>query len=354
MEYKEKYLKYKKKYLDLKQDIFTQSGGIKGKYLALKQDIFTQSGGIKEKYLALKQIGGSMLNFDNSRMIENCNLCYNNSIIYLFYSIPEFRLAIASLGHIENTNKAHNSKHSDIDINSLLIFIKGLFNLMDKTKPTDRDVDEDFICCTKDFYRQYTKFIKDFYILAFNNFGYKYENNTMCSDSGEIIHDFTDLDAGKMSHINVSLFNFMNVFSQILEEFFCYYIDPSNNEKVFLIEKGAPYYPKKYMITPPSKKEDGSYDYINILEYKIDIGTFSYELVGVLSGVYISKKVADEHGMVEGIGGHYWLDLYEKTIGQFTMVNDLEDNVKRGFERDKNPIPNSCAGIGFLIYRLVQ
>ena len=54
MEYKQKYLKYKEKYLALKQDIFTQSGGIKEKYLALKQ-----GGKIKKEYLDLK--GGTDL-----------------------------------------------------------------------------------------------------------------------------------------------------------------------------------------------------------------------------------------------------------------------------------------------------
>ena len=66
MNYKNKYLKYKQKYLNLKDSNgFVQSDMIKQKYLALKeQDCFVQSGMIKQKYLALKYLalkGGKMI-----------------------------------------------------------------------------------------------------------------------------------------------------------------------------------------------------------------------------------------------------------------------------------------------------
>ena len=54
MDYKNKYLKYKQKYLALK-DALAQGGSIKQKYLALKeQSSFAQGGSLKQKYLALK------------------------------------------------------------------------------------------------------------------------------------------------------------------------------------------------------------------------------------------------------------------------------------------------------------
>ena len=55
MEYYNKYLKYKQKYLSLKKDINVQGGSIKQKYLSLKKDINVQGGSIKQKYLSLKK-----------------------------------------------------------------------------------------------------------------------------------------------------------------------------------------------------------------------------------------------------------------------------------------------------------
>ena len=58
MDYKNKYLKYKQKYLALKeQSGFAQGGSIKQKYLALK-DASAQGDSIKQKYLALKEQSG--------------------------------------------------------------------------------------------------------------------------------------------------------------------------------------------------------------------------------------------------------------------------------------------------------
>jgi len=56
MDYYDKYIKYKQKYLSLK-DAFVQSDRIKEKYLSLK-DIFTQSDRNKQKYLDLKDPNG--------------------------------------------------------------------------------------------------------------------------------------------------------------------------------------------------------------------------------------------------------------------------------------------------------
>jgi hypothetical protein len=62
--YKEKYFKYKNKYLSLKRDIYTQGDSIKNKYLSLakrERDIYTQGDSIKQKYVALKeQLGGTV------------------------------------------------------------------------------------------------------------------------------------------------------------------------------------------------------------------------------------------------------------------------------------------------------
>jgi len=80
MDYYNKYLKYKEKYLSLK-DILTQSDRIKEKYISLK-DILTQSDRIKEKYLSLKDIltqsdnkidliGGKRKSKKNKREISN-------------------------------------------------------------------------------------------------------------------------------------------------------------------------------------------------------------------------------------------------------------------------------------------
>lgn len=80
MNYQKKYLKYKNKYLSLK-DIYTQSKEIKNKYLALKErDISTQSNGIKEKYLDLKNkiTGGRIdptnvigINYEGGKIIRH-------------------------------------------------------------------------------------------------------------------------------------------------------------------------------------------------------------------------------------------------------------------------------------------
>jgi hypothetical protein len=81
--YKEKYLKYKNKYLSLKRDIYTQGDSFKQKYIQLKteyafvpgdsfknkylslakreKDIYTQGDNIKQKYLKLNpQLGGTL------------------------------------------------------------------------------------------------------------------------------------------------------------------------------------------------------------------------------------------------------------------------------------------------------
>jgi len=276
MSFKEKYLKYKNKYVNLKN-----------------------------------QIGGSnSLNFNESRMIQNNNLCFNNVVIYLFYSIPEFKNAI-----LENTSDS---------------FLKKLFRLMDKKITVSSDiVNDNFILFNKDdeFYNQYVKFIKDFYILANN-------------------YDEMGFLNGEMGFLNVSLINFMVVFSDIINNLFCYFID--NGEKIYFIEDTIPLEIikfNKYLIRPPFDS-----DYINIKNYNIKLGEHNYELVAILSGVYISKEEAGD-GYDEGAGGHYWLDIYNKSTKLYTMINDLEDSVKKDFNRSENP--SAKAAIAWLIYEKI-
>ena len=71
MDYYDKYLKYKQKYLALKeQDAFVQSNRVKQKYLALKeQDAFVQSDRIKLKYIALKEQDAFVQSENNTSII---------------------------------------------------------------------------------------------------------------------------------------------------------------------------------------------------------------------------------------------------------------------------------------------
>jgi hypothetical protein len=307
------------------------------------------------KFKLFNQLGGSnSLNFNNARMIQNCNLCYNHAVIYLFYSIPEFRHAVLTLTTINNTNKLRNSVPEQVNINLLLVKLKQLFYLMDKNnKFSDEIVDDNFILCnpTNSFYKDYIKNIKDCYILANNNKGGIFNNNIIYDIHKNIIStdEFDRIDNNEMGYLNLSLFNFMTVFSDIIDKLFCYFND--SNEKVYIIEDGAPIHQyNKYLIRPPFKKDDNpdEYDYINIKHLSIEFNDDNkYELVGILSGVYIPKQ--DEYE--EGPGGHYWFDIYDKTTNRFTMINDLEDSVKINYERDKNPI--ATPAIAWLIYEKI-
>lgn len=334
MDFINKYKKYKRKYLDLKY----QLGGAVGD---------------------LEEAKSTSLNFDNSRMIENCNLCYNHAIIYLFYSIPEFKSAILSLQTINNTNKSVNSIPEQIDINLLLLYLKELFILMDKNNEYPPEIVNDiFILCNVEnkFLNEYKQFIKNYYILAQNNLGYKFVNNRLY-DRADIIQpndEFDRLDNNEYGFLNLSLSNFMIVFSDILDKLFCYYIDTedSKDEKVYIFEehKAKEIKYNKYLIRSPFTKDSNprEYDFINIKEYKLKIEDNEYELAAILSGVYISPETAgDEY--TEGPGGHYWLDIYNKSNNKFTMINDLEDKVEINYEREKNP--HATAAISWLIYK---
>jgi len=324
----------------------------------------------KIKYLKLKhQLGGAIgitpvqkppcvnsLNFDNSRMIENCNLCYNNAIIYLFYSIPEFRSAILNLEKINNTNKSINSIPEQIDINSLLMYLKKLFNLMNKSNIYSPEIVNDiFILCDGEnqFFNEYKEFIKNYYILGQNNLGYRFANNKLY-DKSNIIQpndEFDKLDNNENAYLNLSLFNFMNIFSDILDKLFCYNIDTDIGEKNYIItENSTEVKYNKYLLRPPFSKDANptEFDYINIKEYKIKIEDNEYELVGILSGVYVSPEEANDE-YVEGPAGHYWLDIYNKSNNTFIMINDLEDKVEINYERGKNP--HGTAAIAWLIYQ---
>jgi len=305
--------------------------------------------------LHLRQLGGSnSLNFDTARMIQNCNLCYNNAVIYLFYSIPEFRNAVLTLTRIENTNKLSTSIPEQVDINLLLEKLKQLFNLMNKANTFSTEiVDDNFVLCntTNNFYKEYIKNIKDSYIIANNNKGGIFRDNNIYDYSGNIMSgdEFNKIDNNEMGYLNISLFNFMTVYSDIIDKLFCYFID--SGEKVYIIEDGAPIHQyNKYLIRPPFKKDDNpdEYDYINIKEKSIKFNDDNiYELVGILSGVYIPKQ----DGFEEGPGGHYWFDIYDKTTNQFIMINDLENSVERNYERDKNP--TATPAISWLIYEKI-
>jgi hypothetical protein len=326
-----------------------QKGGYYDKYQKYVNKCTTK---FNEEY---KQSGGSnSLNFDNTRMIQNCNLCYNNAVIYLFYSIPEFRRAILTLTTINNTNKLSNSVPEQANINLVLKKLKQLFYLMDKNnKFSDEIVNDDFILCntTNSFYKDYIKNIKDCYIIANNNKGGTFRNNHIYDNQETIIssYEFDRLDNNEIGYLNLSLFNFMTVFSEILDKLFCYYID--SNEKIYIIEDATPIQQyNKYLIRPPFKKDDNpnEYDYINIKEKSIKFNDDNiYELVGILSGVYISKQ--DDYE--EGPGGHYWFDIYDKITDRFTMINDLEDSVKINYERNKNPA--AIPAIAWLIYEKI-
>ena len=137
MNFINKYKKYKIKYLKLKYQLggAVTSGSAGGSVTVDK----IEATKIQED----KPICVNSLNFDNSRMIQNCNLCWNNTIIYLFYSIPEFRIAILNLEKINNTNKSINSIPEQLDINLLLVYLKKLFNLMDKSNTYSPEIVND-------------------------------------------------------------------------------------------------------------------------------------------------------------------------------------------------------------------
>jgi hypothetical protein len=288
----------------------------------------------KNKYLKLKsQLGGSnSLSFENSRMLENCNLCFNNSVIYLFYSIPEFKKMVLELDKINNTNKKSSSKVEKVDINELFLYLKDLFKKMNKETILNSEIgNENFVLCNK----EYTKFIKNFYILAINNLG---ENEL------DYQYYFDRLDNKEMGFLNVSLQYFLIVFSDIIDKIFTYYVD--DGEKVYFIEDGAPISKfNKYLIRPPFKKIDnpGEFDYINIQNYKIEIGGNNYKLVGILRGNYISPQETDD-GLTEGPGDHYWFDIYNERTNNFTRINDLEISIVKEIEKQKTD------AISWLIY----
>jgi len=119
MDYKNKYLKYKGKYLALKElDIFTQSKGIKDKYLALKElDIYTQSKGIKGKYLSLK--GGKIINiflreYNTNNRIRSITI-EENSLVSEFKSKIREQLGIIKNFRIFNGTKQLDEEKKLVD-----------------------------------------------------------------------------------------------------------------------------------------------------------------------------------------------------------------------------------------------
>ena len=79
-----------------------------------------------------------LVNFNNSRFIENCSsLCYNNASIHFLYSIVEFREMVYNIDKITNSNTSYNRMEPPIEINKLLdelLFrLKFIFFLLNKT-----------------------------------------------------------------------------------------------------------------------------------------------------------------------------------------------------------------------------
>ncbi len=293
----------------------------------------------KQKYLKLKtQIGGNSMDCDNMRMIQNCDLCFSNVIIHLFYSIPEFRNAIITLQSLDNTYNvpyATPTRYSD----NFLFFMKNLFYHMDrKNRILPEFANDNYVLCTEDskFHRIYTFFIDDYQSSASQILNVPY-NGHLCS-------------------VNQSLYYFTIIFSDILDKLFCYILHPISCEKNYLIDNDYKDIKlNKYMICHPDRKEDCSdeYDYINIKNYEKNINGTFYELIAIISGVYLSKEGAIDagDGFCEGPYGHFWLDVYDKSTGKYTMINDVEPKIETNYDRNKNKaLDNKPPANAWLIY----
>jgi len=285
-----------------------------------------------------------LVNFDNSRFIDNCSsLCYNNASIHFLYSIVEFREMVYNIDKITNSNISYKKLDPPFEINKLLdelLFkLKYIFFLLNKTLIKNGSPNyngEQFIIndhkieCNRSL--GYTGPINSFYdflyyplikyttVLSYNNIeglfltGQTFvnidsESKTNADQCTEII----ELDTQKFSR--VSLIFYLNVFSDISDKLFCYYI-ADNFSKIFIHTDLKVSYTKeifvqnKYLIyKPDGKKVDPSFTQFT-----------TWNLYALLVG--------NSNEFNQAVG-HFWLLLYDFENDNFISINDTSDKIER-------------------------
>lgn len=309
MDYYSKYLKYKNKYLELKQ----------------KNEL----------------IGGSLkknkVSFDG-RIIENCyNLCYNNSVIHLFYSIPEFREKVEKVNKINNINlRVFSSKVKQVDINDIFNRLKEIFKLMNKkNKASPNLVNDNIVICDRalsDFYNNiYKKFLIELVILAYNNKGGRYDNSkyqivygkNKIMDTDEQIPRLINNDFGFLHH---TLHNFLVCFSDLLKDIFTYYIHPKTKELIFTFYSNQNLNNIK-MLGEKINVKFNKYIIFMLNEEDFDADIFINNSKYVFVAQISTKWIIENNQRIRG--GHFWLDIYDYDKDKFTRIDDLKKQIQR-------------------------
>jgi len=276
-----------------------------------------------------------LVNFNNSRFINNCSsLCYNNASIHFLYSIVEFREMVYNIDKITNSNTSYKRQDPPFEINKLLdglLFrLKFIFFLLNKTLIDNGEqfiINDHKIECNRSqgsidsFYNfLYYPLIKYTTVLSYNNIeGLFFTDPTfvdMDSESktdAEQCSEIKELDTKIFSR--VSLIFYLNVFSDISDKLFCYYI-ADNFSKVFihtdleLSYTKETFLEKKYLIyKPDGKKVDPSFTQFT-----------TWNLYALLVG---------NRNKFNQAVGHFWLLLYDFKNDNYISINDTSDKIER-------------------------
>ena len=314
----------------------------------------------------------NFINFNNSRFLSNCSaLCYNNSSVHLLYSIIEFREMIYNMDTIKNSNRSTKAVLAQYDINDLLYRIKSLFYFLNKNLlikdiseykkgSHSYKMDNNKIECTRSsdgtsnnsFYSMiYYDLIKYTTVLSFNNIEGLSLNVLTGHFKDNTGRDMTDVGFDSNTDIcyldtleysKASLTYYLNVFSDISENLFSFYIGEYKNKIYVHSNLTQPTINlKKYFIFKPNRNEDK----INYYQNKIFYNE-SYCLYGLLVGVRRNAVYKTESGTgstktvtsepIIDAFGHFWLLLYNHSKNNFTSINDMSSNITNNDNFDGN------------------
>jgi hypothetical protein len=256
----------------------------------------------------------NIINFDNSRKLQNCtNLCYNNTILHFLYSLKDFRNYIFQIDKLKNTQIGQNviltpfeKSTIDRDLDVILLNFKILFFMMNNN--LTRNTYKNYIHNNKELICTRTNiFFKDIYepiVIKSLNI---YSINNRVVDSAPL--HFNNAEYGRLDKF--IKFN-LNTLSTISDKLFVHEIENlynvdnlENNIRKYIFPTNSLLNPSirspnKYIIVEPIQIIEQE-PIIPRIRVRFDSGICNYILIGIFSGY--------KEGTFNYPTGHYWFDL---------------------------------------------
>jgi len=281
----------------------------------------------------------NIINFDNSRKLQNCtNLCYNNTILHFLYSLKDFRNYIFQIDKLKNTQIGQNviltpfeKSTIDQDLDDILVNFKILFYMMDNN--LTGNIFKNFIHNTNDLICNRTNtFFRNIYAPIVTKSLNIYNLNNRVVDSAP-----EHFIRGEFGRLNKFIKFNLNTLSTISDKLFVYEIENvynvdnlENNIRKYIF----PIYnllnssirsPNKYIIVEPIQILEQE-PIIPRIRVRFDSGICNYILIGIFSGF--------KQGEFTQPTGHYWfdivntLDIYDPENTTFDRIDDSVPFIK--------------------------